>query len=166
METMWIVTPSSASSSPTENNGIYTTQISTTQISRPRTPWKLSSALSCLPPLQETTGVLQTQLREAQQELEQGTERHRDDLAALREEGRALLQDKIDLQKQVPPSSQPHSPSPASPGSPTPSCRTRGTLVLLPELGRGRAGLSTEWKIEGRSELSTCLSEPWIAISL
>lgn len=50
---------------------------------------------------QETTGMLQTQLREAQKELEQAAQQHRDSLAALQEEGRALLQDKIDLHKQV-----------------------------------------------------------------
>lgn len=79
-----------------------------------KAPWKLSSTRSYLLPLQETTGMLQTQLQEAQQELEQGAQQHRDDLAALREEGSTLLQDKIGLQKQVPPPfSQHYSPSPA-----------------------------------------------------
>ena len=63
--------------------------------------------------LQETTELLQTQLRDARQELEQAAQRDRGDLAGLREECRALLQAKTDLQEQVPPPvSQPCSPSP------------------------------------------------------
>lgn len=54
--------------------------------------------------------MLQTQLRETRRELEQAGQQSRDDLAALREECRALLQAKMDLQGQVPPSlSQPYS---------------------------------------------------------
>jgi centrosomal protein CEP250 len=45
--------------------------------------------------------MLQTQLREAQQELKEAVQQHKDDLAALQEEGSTLLQDKIDLQKEV-----------------------------------------------------------------
>lgn len=46
--------------------------------------------------------MLQTQLREAQRELERAAQQHRDDLTALRQEGSSLLQDKMNLQKQVP----------------------------------------------------------------
>lgn len=81
--------------------------------------------------------MLQTQLREAQREREQAAQQHRDDLTALRGESGSLLQDKIDLQKQVPPPlSQLPSTSPAKPGCPTPSCRTRGTLGAWEEEGR------------------------------
>ncbi|XP_014441623.1 centrosome-associated protein CEP250-like isoform X2 [Tupaia chinensis] len=45
--------------------------------------------------------MLQTQLQEAQQELKEAARQHQDDLIALREEGSTLLQDKIDLQKQM-----------------------------------------------------------------
>lgn len=94
--------------------------------------------------------MLQTQLREAQKELEQAAQQHRDSLAALQEEGRALLQDKIDLHKQVPPPlSRPHSPSPAQAGSPTPSPRMRGALALLSELGRGREAPILSGKVKG-----------------
>ena len=56
--------------------------------------------------------MLQTQLREARREQEQAAQQNGDDLAALREECRALLQAKTDLQEQVPPSlSQPRSPA-------------------------------------------------------
>lgn len=67
--------------------------------------------------------MLQTQLREARREQEQAAQQNGDDLAALREECRALLQAKTDLQEQVPPSVslQPCSPSPAWPGSPAPA---------------------------------------------
>lgn len=107
--------------------------------------------------------MLQTQLQEAQRELKEATQQHRDDLAALQEESSSLLQDKMDLQKQVPSSSPPspmvlpqHSQAfplpPAGQGEPWPCC-----LVW-----EGRwVGHSTEWKIRGCSELSVCLSEPW-----
>lgn len=73
--------------------------------------------------------MLQTQLREARRELDQAAQQHRDDLTALQGESSSLLQDKIDLQKQVPPPlSQPPSASLAKPGCPTPSYRTRGAL--------------------------------------
>lgn len=119
--------------------------------SRPRHPVKASSPHSRLLPLQETTGMLQSQLREAQRELARAAQQHRDDLTALQQEGSSLRQDKISLQKQVPlPLSQPHSLSLAEPGCPAPSCRTREPW----ELGRGRVGPGTEWKIEGCSGLS------------
>lgn len=43
---------------------------------------------------QETTGMLQAQLQETQQELKEAAQQHRDDLAAFQK-------DKLDLQKQV-----------------------------------------------------------------
>lgn len=109
METPWIVESCLSFCQPNLKTGI-----DMTWISRPRPQRKLSSIHCCLLPSQETTGMLQTQLREAQRELEQAAQQHRDDLAALQEEGSSLLQEKIELQKQVlAPLSQPHSPSPA-----------------------------------------------------
>lgn len=82
--------------------------------------------------------MLQTQLQEAQQALEQAAQQHRDSLATLQQEGRVLLQDKTDLQKQVPaPLSQPHNPSPAQPGPPTPPGRTGKPWPCCLSLGWG-----------------------------
>lgn len=81
--------------------------------------------------------MLQTQLREARRELDQAAQQRRDDLTALQGESSSLLQDKIDLQKQVPPPlSQPPRASLAKPGCPTPCCRTRGTLGAWEEKAR------------------------------
>lgn len=91
--------------------------------------------------------MLQTQLQEAQQALEQAAQQHRDSLVTLQEERRVLLQDRTELQKQVPaPLSQPRNPSPAQqpfPSTARPShspWQDGETLALLPELGVGRGG--------------------------
>lgn len=114
METVWIVGSCFSFCQPNQKISIYMTRISTSQISRPKPLWKFSSTHSYLLPLQETIGMLQTQLREAHWELEHAAQQHRDGLVALQEDHNILLLDKTDLQKQVHPSpTQPHSPSPA-----------------------------------------------------
>lgn len=88
--------------------------------------------------------MLQTQLQEAQQALEQAAQQHRDSLVTLQEERRVLLQDRTELQKQVPaPLSQPRNPSqhsnpsPAQPGPPTPPGRMGKPWPCCLSLGWG-----------------------------
>lgn len=81
-------------------------------------------------PLQETTGRLQAQLWEAQQELAQAAQRHRADLAALKEEGHALLQNKQELLEQVLLSPSP----PADPLSSDHSVLATGNKLLGPRV--------------------------------